>query len=95
MRGLSGVGSSSQHPVGSAILVSYFQKARGRVLTLHHSAENLGGFLAPAVAGALLLVTDSRTVFYIAGIPSVLMGLCYFFLRNTVVAAGETESKKA
>ena len=28
MRGLSGLGSSAQHPVGSAILVSYFEKAR-------------------------------------------------------------------
>jgi FSR family fosmidomycin resistance protein-like MFS transporter len=95
MRGLSGLGSSAQHPVGSAILVSYFQKARGRVLTLHHSAGNLGAFLAPAIAGALLLVVDWRTVFYIAGIPSVLIGLCYFFLRDTVVAAGEMKSKKA
>jgi len=95
MRGLSGVGSSAQHPVGSAILVSYFQKARGRVLTLHHSAGNLGAFIAPVVAGALLLFTDWRTVFYVAGIPSILIGLCYFFLRDTVVAADEIKSKKA
>ncbi len=95
MRGLSGVGSSAQHPVGSAILVSYFEKARGRVLTLHHSAGNLGAFLAPAIAGTLLLFTDWRTVFYFAGIPSILIGLCYFFLRDTIVAAGEIKSKKA
>ncbi|MFQ5853636.1 MAG: MFS transporter, partial [Candidatus Binatia bacterium] len=93
-RGLSGVGSSSQHPVGSAILVSYFEKARGRVLTLHHSAGNLGAFLAPAVAGALLLFTDWRTVFYVAGIPSILVGVCYLFLRDTVVVAGESKSKR-
>jgi MFS family permease len=95
MRGLSGLGSSVQHPVGSAILVSYFEKARGRVLTLHHSAGNLGAFLAPAIAGTLLLWTDWRTVFLIVGLPGVLMGICYFFLRDTVVAAGETKSKKS
>jgi MFS family permease len=94
MRGLAGLGSSAQHPVGSAILVSYFQKARGRVLTLHYSAGNLGALLAPAVAGALLLFVDWRMVFYIAGIPSVLIGLCYFFLRDTVVGAEEIKSKK-
>jgi FSR family fosmidomycin resistance protein-like MFS transporter len=95
MRGFSGLGSSVQHPVGSAILVSYFEKARGGVLTLHHSAGNLGGFLAPAVAGALLLFVDWRTVFYIVGIPGVVMGLFYFFLRDTVVAAGEVGEKKS
>ena len=95
MRGLSGLGSSAQHPVGSAILVSYFEKARGRVLTLHHSAGNLGAFLAPAIAGTLLLWTDWRTVFYIVGVPGVIMGICYFFLRDTVVAAGELKSKQS
>ncbi len=95
MRGLSGLGSSVQHPVGSAVLVSYFEKSRGRVLTLHHSAGNLGAFLAPAIAGTLLLWTDWRTVFYIVGVPGVIMGICYFFLRDTVVAAGEAKSKKS
>ena len=95
MRGLSGLGSSAQHPVGSAILVSYFEKARGRVLTLHHSAGNLGAFLAPAIAGTLLLWVDWRTIFYIVGIPGVIMGICYFFLRDRVVAAGDTSAKRS
>jgi FSR family fosmidomycin resistance protein-like MFS transporter len=95
MRGLSGLGSSVQHPVGSAILVSHFEKARGRVLTLHHSAGNFGAFLAPAIAGTLLLWIDWRTIFYIVGIPGVIMGICYFFLRDSVVAAGETKAKKS
>jgi MFS family permease len=95
MRGLSGLGSSVQHPVGSAILVSHFKKARGRVLTLHHSAGNLGAFLAPAIAGTLLIWVDWRTVFYIVGIPGFIMGICYFFLRDSVVAAGETKAKKS
>jgi FSR family fosmidomycin resistance protein-like MFS transporter len=95
MRGLSGLGSSAQHPVGSAILVSYFEKARGRVLTLHHSAGNLGAFLAPAIAGTLLLWVDWRTIFYIIGIPGVIMGICYFFLRDRVVAAGEANPRKS
>jgi MFS transporter, FSR family, fosmidomycin resistance protein len=95
LRGLSGLGSSVQHPVGAAILVSYFEKARGRVLTLHHSAGNLGAFLAPAIAGTLLLWFDWRTIFYIVGIPGIMMGFCYFFLRDSVVAAGETKAKKS
>jgi MFS family permease len=95
LRGLSGLGSSVQHPVGAAILVSYFEKARGRVLTLHHSAGNLGAFLAPAIAGTLLLWFDWRTIFYIVGVPGIIMGFCYFFLRDSVVAAGEAKAKKS
>lgn len=94
LRGLAGVGSSVQHPVGSAILVSHFEKARGRVLTLHHSAGNLGAFIAPAVAGGLLLFTGWRTILFIVAVPSLLMGLTYFFLRDTVVAANDGESKR-
>jgi MFS family permease len=84
MRGLTGMGSSVQHPVGAAILVSYFEKARGRMLTLHYSVGNLGSFLASAVAGGLLLFTSWRTVFYAVGIPSILMGFLCFFLRDAM-----------
>jgi FSR family fosmidomycin resistance protein-like MFS transporter len=93
-RGLAGVGSSVQHPVGSAILVSYFRNARGRVLTLHHSAGNLGAFMAPAVVAALLLYMDWRAVFYVLGLLSVLMGLAYFVMRDSVAGAEEAGSKK-
>ncbi len=84
MRGLAGMGSSVQHPVGAAILVSYFEKARARMLTLHYSVGNLGAFLAPALAGGLLLFTSWRTVFYVVGLPSILMGLLGFFLRDAM-----------
>lgn len=94
LRGFAGVGSSVQHPVGSAVLVSYFEKARGRVLTLHHSAGNLGALLAPAVAGGLLYFTDWRTVFIVVAVPNILMGLCYFFFRDQVGVADDPASKK-
>ncbi len=93
-RGLTGIGSSAQHPVGSAILISYFEKARGRVLTLHHSAGNLGGFLAPAVAAGLLYFYDWRMAFYVVAIPSILIGFSYFFLRDTVTVTDESKSKR-
>jgi len=94
LRGLARVGSSVQHPVGSAILISYFEKARGRVLTLHHSVGNLGAFLAPAIAGGMLLFTSWRTVFYVVALPSIVMGLSYFFLRDAVVDAGESKRER-
>jgi FSR family fosmidomycin resistance protein-like MFS transporter len=44
---LGGVGSSPQHPVGSTMLASYYQKARGRALAFHSTAGNLGSLVGP------------------------------------------------
>lgn len=94
MRAISSVGSSPQHPVGASILSGYFPKARAWVLTLHHTAGSVGSFLAPAIAAVLLLYMGWRAIFLILGIPSVLMGLSYFVLRDRVPNVKRTETKK-
>jgi MFS family permease len=92
-RVLGGVGSSAQNPVGAAMLVGYFQHARGRVLTLHHTFGNAGSLLAPAIVAGLLLFLDWRAVLLVLAVPSILMGVAYFFLRDMV--APSSASKKA
>jgi MFS family permease len=92
-RVVGGVGNSAQHPVGSAILVNYFPRIRGRMLTIHTTFGNLGGLAAPVIAGGLLLFTDWRMVFFVVAVPSVIMGIAYFFLRDHVSGLGE--NKKA
>ncbi len=83
-RAFAGLGSSAQHPVGSSILVSCYPNARGRILTYHNTAGNLGSLVAPAIAGGLLYFFGWRTVFFIVAVPSMVMGLSYFFLRDMV-----------
>ncbi len=89
----SGVGSSPQHPVGSSILASYYEGARGRALAIHSVAGNLGVLLAPILAGVFLLYMGWRAVFYLVGMPSVLMGTACLFFRDKLHSASE-ESKK-
>ncbi|MPZ13391.1 MAG: MFS transporter [Chloroflexi bacterium] len=84
LRAISGMGSSPQHPVGSTMLSSWFEGARGRALGLHNTAGSVGTFLAPLVAGLLILYFDWRVVFVLIGIPSVVLGLSYFLLRDVV-----------
>src|SRR4029077_12887347 len=84
LRVVSAAGSSPQHPVGSTILSSYFEGARGKVLGLHNTAGNVGTLVAPMLAATLLMFMDWRFVFLIVGIPSILMGLSYFLLRDVV-----------
>ncbi len=86
LRGLSGAGTSPQHVVGSSMLSSWFEGARGRALALHTTAGSIGTVLALPLAGVLLHLTDNnwRLILVLVGIPSVLMGLSYFLLRDIV-----------
>ena len=86
LRGLSGAGTSPQHVVGSSMLSSWFEGARGRALALHTTAGSIGTVLALPLAGVLLQLTDNnwRLILVLVGIPSVLMGLSYFLLRDIV-----------
>jgi MFS family permease len=93
-RVFSSFGSSPQHPMGSSILSGYFPKARGWALTFHHTAGNIGTFLAPAIAAFLLLYMGWRSIFLILGFPSVLMGLSYFVLRDRVPSAKRSDGKR-
>ncbi len=77
-----GVGSSPQHPVGSSILASYYGGSRGQALAVHSIAGNLGTLLAPIFAGFLLVYMGWRAIFYLVGIPSMLMGAACLLFRD-------------
>ncbi len=81
---LGGVGSSPQHPVGSTMLATYYGEARGRVLALHTIVGNIGTLLAPILAGVLLVYMGWRAVFWIVGVPSILIGIAYFLFSDIV-----------
>lgn len=83
-RVLGGIGTSPQHPVGSTALASYFGKARGRALAFHSTAANLGSLVAPIVAAVLIAYVGWRGIFWIVGIPSILMGFACLDLRDTI-----------
>jgi ACS family hexuronate transporter-like MFS transporter len=93
-RALASLGSSPQHPMGASILSGYFPKARAWALTLHHTAGNVGSFLAPAIGAFLLLYMGWRPIFLLLGGLSVVMGLFYFVLRDRVPSAKSGESRK-
>lgn len=86
LRGLSGAGTSPQHVVGSSILSSWFEGARGKALALHTTAGSIGTVLALPLTGVMLALTDNnwRLVLVVLGIPSLIMGLSYFLLRDIV-----------
>ena len=88
------IGASPQHPLGSSLLSRYYPKARGWALTIHHTAGNLGSFLGPALASIALLYMSWRTAVLIFGLPSVLMGLSLFTMRDYTGTSDEPQSGK-
>lgn len=87
LRAVAGAGSSPQHPVGSTMLSSWFENARGRALGLHNTAGSVGTLAAPLLGAALITFLDWRVVMVLIGIPSVVIGLSYFLLRDVVRSA--------
>jgi len=87
-------GSSPQHPLGSSILSRYFSTARAWALTFHHSAGNLGSFIGPALASLALLYMGWQTAFVVFGLPSLVMGLALFMLRDHDAATADEAARK-
>jgi MFS transporter, FSR family, fosmidomycin resistance protein len=92
-RFVGGVGSSPQHPVGSSILASYFEKARGRTLAFHSAAGQFGGLLAPILAALLVVHIGWRGVFWIVGIPAVVLGLACLVFRDALRPASSAAER--
>jgi MFS transporter, FSR family, fosmidomycin resistance protein len=81
-RVLGGVGSSPQHPAGSAMLATSFGTSRGRALALHSTAGQLGGLLGPIVVALMIAYLGWRGVFLTVGVLSALTGLSCFAFRD-------------
>ncbi|MBI3058295.1 MAG: MFS transporter [Deltaproteobacteria bacterium] len=88
-----GVGSSPQHPVGSTILASYYGGSRGQALAVHSIAGNLGTLLAPIFAGFLLVYMGWRAIFYVVGLPSMILGAACLLFRDQLRPASAQGKK--
>jgi MFS family permease len=93
-RALSATGASAQHPVGSSLLVSYFPKRPGTILSFNMSFSNIGSLLAPMVAGLMLLILDWRQIFMVVAGLSIVMGAAYFLFRDRVGAAERADQTR-
>jgi MFS family permease len=87
-------GSSPQHPLGSSILSRFYPKARGWALTFHHSAGSFGSFIGPGLASIALLYMDWQMAFVVFGIPSLVMGLALFIVRERDSTSDESKQRQ-
>ena len=87
-------GASPQHPLGSSILARFYPKARGWALTFHHSAGSFGTFIGPGLASIALLYMGWKMAFIVFGLPSLVMGLTLFMVREHATAADDIKGGK-
>jgi MFS family permease len=87
-------GSSPQHPLGSSILSRFYPKARGWALTFHHSAGSFGSFIGPGLASIALLYMGWQMAFVVFGIPSLVMGLALFLVRDQNATADKSTQRE-
>src|SRR5262249_59675439 len=64
---LGGLGSSPQHPIGSSMLASYFNSARGRALAFPPTAGQIRSSVAPRLAALLIVPLGWRGGFWALG----------------------------
>jgi FSR family fosmidomycin resistance protein-like MFS transporter len=94
-RTVTSVASSAQHPVGASLLSHYFPRRRGTVLALNSSVANIGSLLAPAAAGLLLLLVGWRQIFFVAALLCIVVGVAFFFLRDSSDAGSHGLSSRS
>ncbi|TRO53979.1 MFS transporter [Candidatus Bathyarchaeota archaeon] len=82
-RSLAGVGSSPQHPTGSAYIAETFDsKQLGRALGINIGAASLGRFMAPLAASLLIPVIGWRyTLFAFSGL-GLIVGTGFLFIKE-------------
>ena len=89
----AGVGSSTMHPVGVALMMEGAgRNLRGRLIGTFSSLGNIGSLAAPLLVGLALTQISWRATLLLISIPSLLVGLLLLFLFRT---KGETPPAEA
>lgn len=92
---VGGLGASTQHPLGSALIAQAFAGARSRAaLGTYNFAGDLGKMSVPALASLLLLVLPWRQALMLLGALGVVGAILVFALMPHVREAAPVTAKK-
>ena len=81
------MGDAVWHPVATGVLVRKMQHRRGQTLGFHAIGGTLATVLSPLLVGLLLTTLDWRHVLLISTVPTLLMGLIFFWYAPSVPPA--------
>ena len=96
---VSGIGSSTQHPIASALVARAFTGASSlKAIGAYNFAGDLGKMTVPAVLSLMLLVTPWRPALFILGSVGIAVGAVILFAaprRESAPAATASDSHRA
>jgi MFS family permease len=96
---LSGCGSSTQHPIASALVARAFTGAQSlKAIGAYNFAGDLGKMTVPAVLSLMLLVTSWRPALFILGSLGIAVATVILFAaprRESAHAATRSHSRRA
>ena len=72
---LAGAGGSTYHPNGIPFLAETYSTNRGRSLGFHQTGGALGSFVAPILAGLLVVTFDWRITLMLLAVPGLILSL--------------------
>jgi len=96
---VSGIGSSTQHPIASALVARAFAGAQSlKAIGAYNFAGDLGKMTVPAMLSLMLLVTPWRPALFILGSLGVAVAAVILFAaprRGSAHAATRSDSRRA
>ncbi|MDQ0322851.1 FSR family fosmidomycin resistance protein-like MFS transporter [Pararhizobium capsulatum DSM 1112] len=77
---VAGMGNAAWHPIAAGVLTHKSREQRAYALGIHAMGGSLAEVLAPLSVGFLLSYVDWRGALVISVLPTVLLGICFFWV---------------
>jgi len=81
---IAAMGDAAWHPIATGVLAQVNKGRRAYALGVHAIGGHLAEFVALPGAGLLLAMYDWRVAIQVLVIPTLLVGVLFFFIRNKV-----------
>jgi FSR family fosmidomycin resistance protein-like MFS transporter len=81
---VAGMGNAAWHPIAAGVLTRESRERRAHALGIHAIGGSLAEVLAPLSVGFLLAYIDWRGALVISVFPTVLLGICFFWVARAV-----------
>lgn len=81
---VAGMGNAAWHPIAAGVLTRESRERRAHVLGIHAIGGSLAEVLAPLSVGFLLAYIDWRGALVVSVFPTVLLGICFFWVARAI-----------
>ncbi len=81
---VAGMGDAAWHPIATGVLTRKNKERRAHVLGIHAIGGSLAEVLSPLAVGFLLAFVDWREALALSVLPTVVMGICFFWVARAV-----------